>query len=81
MASHQNIIWQSYVDAILRRRKHSKDIIMRAEKYHIEIHNVTSHNGGGWVVFNLIQSLTGGLWVPRNSCDVLCEWPLTINDV
>ena len=27
--------------------------------YHIEIHNVTSHNGGGWVVLNLIQSLTG----------------------
>ena len=35
--------------------------------YHIEIHNVTSHIGGGWVVLKLIQSLTGGLWVPRNS--------------
>ena len=39
---------------------------MRAEIYHIEIDNVTSHNGGGWVVLNLIQSLTGG-WVPRNA--------------
>ena len=27
--------------------------------YHIEIHNVTSHIGGGLVSFNLIQSLTG----------------------
>ena len=67
MASHQKIIWQSYVDTILRRKKHNKDIIMRAEMYHIEIHNVTSHIGGGWVVFNLIQSLTRGGWVPRMS--------------
>ena len=67
MTSHQKIIWQSYVDTILRRKRYNKDIIMRAEMYHIEIHNVTSHIGGGWVVMNLIQSLTGGGRVPGNS--------------
>ena len=34
-------------------KRHNKHIITRAEKYHIEIHNVTSHTGGGWVVLNL----------------------------
>ena len=33
---------------------------MRAEMYHIEIHNVTSHIGGGWVVLNLIQKFHRG---------------------
>ena len=66
LASHQKTIWQSNFDAILRRKRHNKDIIVRAERYHIEIHNVTSHIGGGWVVVNLTQSLMGGGWVPKN---------------
>ena len=50
------------------QQRHNKHTIMRAEKYHIEIHNVTSHNGGGgWVVLNLRLSMTGGGWVPKNA--------------
>ena len=40
---------------------------MRAEMCHIKIHNVTLHMGGGWVVFNVIQCLTGGGWVLKNA--------------
>ena len=32
-------------------KRHNKNTIKKAEKY-IEIHNVTSHVGGGWVSKN-----------------------------
>ena len=41
--------------------------IKTSEKYPIEIHNVTSHNGVGLVVLNLWQSVTGGGWVSKNA--------------
>ena len=44
------IVQQLDFDAILKPKRHNKDIITKAEKYPIEIHYVTSHNGGGWVV-------------------------------
>ena len=53
LALHRKIIWQSYLDAILRSIKHNRNIIMRAEKYAIEVHNATSHNRGGWAAVNL----------------------------
>ena len=33
-------------DAILKPKRHNKHIIMKAEKYPIEIHNVMSHTLG-----------------------------------
>ena len=39
--------------------------LKKSEKYPIEIHNMTSHNGGGWVVLNLWQSVTGGGWASK----------------
>ena len=49
------------------QKGHNKHIIMKKEKYHIEIHNVMSHIGGGWVALNLLQSVTGGGWVCKNA--------------
>ena len=46
-------IWQSYVDAIVKPERHNKDIITKAEKHSMEIHNVMSNTEGGWVVLNL----------------------------
>ena len=47
-----------YIIAILKR--YTIHIIMKPEKYHIEIHNVMSLIGGRWIVLNLLQSVTGG---------------------
>ena len=47
LASPLKIIWQSYFDAILSPKTHNMHTIMKAEKYPIETHNVTSPIGGG----------------------------------